>query len=228
MNDNQLSTMVRESVADVRSSTPVDQIISRGRAVRARRRRVPAVAGALVVAGGAALGVTTLALSGHPAPTGAGKAGSHPAAARLAAWTVTKQPNGDIDITIRQLQNPAQLQATLRADGLPAHVNFTGQPDNAVCQPYDGLSLRNQFFTYSRTLTDKMTRNGSDFAAIHPSGLPSGVGLNITVGNPKKGLPAGTVGNPKKTIDAEFAGFKGQGLPPVVFALVHASQQCTG
>ena len=41
MNDNELSSMVRESVAGIRSSTPVDQIISRGHAVRTRRR-VPA------------------------------------------------------------------------------------------------------------------------------------------------------------------------------------------
>ena len=38
MNDNELSTMVRESVTDVHSATPIAQIISRGRAVRARRR----------------------------------------------------------------------------------------------------------------------------------------------------------------------------------------------
>ena len=67
MNDNELSTMVRESVADIHSATPVAQIISRGRAVRARRR-IPAVAGALAVAAGTALAVTMLLPFGHPAP----------------------------------------------------------------------------------------------------------------------------------------------------------------
>ena len=74
MNDNELSTMVRESVADVHSAAPVAQIISRGREVRARRR-IPGVAATLVVAAGTALAVSTLVPSGHPVPAGSG----HPA-----------------------------------------------------------------------------------------------------------------------------------------------------
>ena len=103
MNDSELSTMVRESVADVHSATPVAQIISRGRAVRARRR-IPGAAGALVVAAGTALAVTTLLPSGHPGSghpglLDSGHPGSHPASARLAAWTVAKQANGDVDVS---------------------------------------------------------------------------------------------------------------------------------
>jgi len=202
MNDTELSTMVRESVAGIRSSTPVDQIISRGHAVRTWRRRVPAAAAALAVAGGAALGVTALEPSGHPAPTAAGKAGSHPAVVRLAAWTVAKQANGDIVVTIRQLQHPAQLQATLRADGLPAHVSFSGHPDSAVCRPYTNSRYASTKFLY-RTLTWTLTRGGSDVFTIHPSQLPSGAGLSITIE-------------------------KINGFPDPAFGLVHASRQCTG
>jgi hypothetical protein len=198
MNDNELSSMVRESVADIRSSTPVEQIISRGHAVRTWRRRVPAAAGALVVAGGAALGVTALAPSGHPAPTAAGKAGSHPAVVRLAAWTVAKQANGDIGITIRQLQHPAQLQATLRADGLPAHVSFYGQPDS-VCKPrIVSGDVEADIYRFFES-------NGSDVITIDPSVLPSGVGLSI------QGLPSGSLGHVALTIGT-----------------VYASRQCTG
>jgi hypothetical protein len=200
MNDNELSSMVRASVADVRSSTPVDQVISRGHAVRARRRRVPAAAGALVVAGGAALGVTTLAPSGPPAPAAAGTAGSQPAVVRLAAWTVARQANGDIDVTIRQLRHPARLQATLRADGLPAHVSFSGHPGSAVCQPYSKWA--NVMIGY-RSLTWTLRRGGSDAFTIHPSQLPSGAGLSITIE-------------------------KINGFPNPEFVVVHASQQCTG
>jgi hypothetical protein len=199
MNDNELSSMVRESVADVRSSTPVDQIISRGHAVRASRRRVPVAAGALVVAGGAALGVTALAPSGHPAPAAVGKASSHPAVVRLAAWTVAKQANGDIDITIKQLQHPAQLQATLRADGLPVHVSFSGHPGGDVCQPDSKVSPE-VFIGLYRAYRN----NGIDFMTIDPSLLPSGVGLSITV-DEVNGLPG-------------FAWVD----------VVHASRQCTG
>ncbi len=38
MNDNELITTVRESFTGIHSTTPVGQIVSRSRAVRARRR----------------------------------------------------------------------------------------------------------------------------------------------------------------------------------------------
>jgi hypothetical protein len=127
MNDNELSTMVRESVADVHSATPVAEIVSRGRAVRARRR-TPALAGAGAVVAGTALAVTTLAPSGHPGVEGSRHPGNPLANARLAAWTVAKQANGDIDVTINQLRNPVGLQRTLRADGVPVRVSYSSHP----------------------------------------------------------------------------------------------------
>ena len=204
MNDSELSSMVCESVAGIRSSTPVDQIISRGHAVRTRRR-IPAAAGALVVAGVAALGVTALAPAGHPAPTAAGQTGSHSAIVRLAAWTVTKQPNGEIDVTIRQLQHPAQLQATLRADGLPAHVSFSPDSTDAACRTYADPRTESpkQRVASLKTLMSVVwpSYDGSTmFLAMHPSKLPSGAGMAIIA---VKGGGAG-------------------------LSLVHASQQCTG
>jgi hypothetical protein len=119
MNDSELSTMVRESVADVHSATPVAEIVRRGRAVRARRR-TPALAGACAVVTGTALAVTTLVPSGHP--------GNPLASTRLAAWTVARRANGDIDVTINQLRNPVGLQSTLRADGLPVRISYSSHP----------------------------------------------------------------------------------------------------
>jgi len=40
---------------------------------------------------------------------------------------------GDIKVTIRELRDPAGLQRTLRADGVPASVTFAGQ-QNPACQ----------------------------------------------------------------------------------------------
>jgi hypothetical protein len=101
MYDNELITMVRESVTEVDTATPVAQILTRGRAVRARRR-VPGVAVTLVMAAGTAptgtvLAGTTLLASGdsgrplgstHVGILAPGRPGSHPASVRLAAWTV--------------------------------------------------------------------------------------------------------------------------------------------
>jgi hypothetical protein len=37
MNDSEVMTAVRDSLSDVHTATPVEQIVRRGRAVRARR-----------------------------------------------------------------------------------------------------------------------------------------------------------------------------------------------
>jgi hypothetical protein len=47
---------------------------------------------------------------------------------------VTKDPGGVIDVTIRELKDPAGLEARMRADGVPANVSFSGP--NPACHPY--------------------------------------------------------------------------------------------
>jgi len=122
MNDDELITALRESFAGVRATTPVEQIVSRSRAVRARRR-IPRVAGAAGAAGAAVAAIALL-----PA--------SQPAV-HLAAWTVVKRGDGTVYVTINELRDPAGLQRTLRADGVPASVTFFGQ-ENGSCQRYAG------------------------------------------------------------------------------------------
>lgn len=82
MNDNDLITVVRETFTGVHTTTAVEQIVSRGRVVRARRR-IPRLAGALAVAGAAALAATILLPGSHQ---GGGQPG-----VQLATWTVTRQ-----------------------------------------------------------------------------------------------------------------------------------------
>jgi hypothetical protein len=168
MNDDELITAVRDSFADVHSATPVDQIMARSRAVRARQR-IPRMAGALAVVAIAVLTMTALI----PA--------SHPATARLAAWTVARQGDGSIRVTIRQLRDPAGLQRTLRADGVPASVTFAGQL-NPACHPYAGPV--GPIGTERPLVTEVMTPPGpreTFVMFIHPAGLWSGAGLQIYV-----------------------------------------------
>ena len=223
MNDSELCTAVRESVDDIHAATPVAQIISRGRAVRARRR-APAVAGGLAAVAAAALAVTTLLPSGHPAlvssgdRVSSGHPGSNPATARLTAWTVARQPNGDIVVTINQLKDPAGLQATLRADGLPVNVSFSGPLSTGSCQPYPG------------SLLNAATKIHGDNLVIDPSALPSGTGLAI-FDEPGAGLP---VLSP--TVPTLGTAPAHPSIPPLLTALngplavglVYASPQCTG
>lgn len=169
MND-ELITAVREQRNKVHMNIPVEQIISRGRAVRTRRR-IPGIAGALALAAVAAFAVTALLPASHQSAHGPG--------AQLAAWTVTKQADGTVYVTIRELRDPAGLQSKLRADGLPASVIF-GNSSNAEtnpCQSYgDGAELQ-KVFTF---LAPPGPPQGHSTAmAIHPSALPGGAGVQI-------------------------------------------------
>jgi hypothetical protein len=191
MNDEELITAVREQRAKVHSATSVEEIISRGRAVRARRR-IPGVAAALAVVAGAAVAVTALVSASPPA--------RHQPGAQLAAWTVVKQADGNIYVTIRQFRDPAGLQTRLRADGVPASVTFTGQR-NGACKLYPyggGTGLIGKVVSVRREGHSMLT-------IINPSTLPSGAGLQFASSIQRQGTVAG-----------------------VGVDLVQASPQCTG
>ena len=195
MNDDELITAVREPFTAVHSTTPVEQIVSRSRAIRARRR-IPGVAGALAVAAGTALAVTALLPASHQP--------SHPARAQLAAWTVVKQADGGIRVTIHELRDPAALQRTLRADGIPVSVTFIGQ-SNPACQPYGsggGHLLRDM-------VTPLPGHGNLRVLVIHPSAFPAGAGLAIAAGHPGQSP-------------------RGGGIELTLGPPVKASPQCTG
>jgi len=135
MNDSELITAVRQSVTGVHMHVPTEQIVGRSRTIRARRR-IPGAAGALAVMAGVAVAVAALLPASHQ-PT-----------AQLAAWTVVRQADGTVSVTIRELRNPVGLQRRLRADGVPASVTFFGQRAPRSCQGYPAdTALINKVFT---------------------------------------------------------------------------------
>jgi hypothetical protein len=202
MNDHELMTVVRETFADVHSGTAVERIVSRGRALRARRR-ASGMAAAVGVGATGALVVGVALPASHP---GAGHlAASHPTASRpvggpqirLAAWTVTRQADGTIKITFRQATDAAGLQRTLRADGIPASVTFSGQ-QNPACRLYTfsgskptppGQPFRGPLsglLNWSSLIQHPKSAYTRPYAlVINPLKLPSGAGLEIsTSGTP--------------------------------------------
>jgi len=229
MNDDELIMALREQRGKVSMPTTVEQIISRGRAVRARRR-VPGVAAAVGTGAAAAVVVGMALPAGH-------QAGGPPV--QLDAWTVTKLAHGDISVTIRELRDPAGLQRRLRADGVPASVTFTSHP-NPACRTYPGGTpqpppqtatrlLRRVFpkpyhgipqspgkpvirRAMSRPLSLRAVSNRlpgsllSQAIVIHPSALPGNAGVQI----------ATSYGGPHGTESVDFP------------AVVYASPQCTG
>jgi hypothetical protein len=166
MNDNELMTAVREQRNKVQMTTPVEQIIRRGRAVRTRRR-IPGIAGAVAVVAVAAVAVPALLAPSHQP--------GRQHRAELAAWTITEQADGNIYVTVRELRDPAGLQATLRADGVPASVAFHGQ-QNPACQGYPASqALLGQVFPSPAPPPRPRV-------VINPSALPRGAGVRL-IGN---------------------------------------------
>jgi hypothetical protein len=191
MNDDELMTAVRKSFTDVHSATPVEQIVNRSRAVHTRRW-IPAMAAALAMVAAAAIAVTTL-LPGHQP--------SRPVTVQLAAWTVVKQADGTVYVTVRELRDPAGLQRTLRADGIPASVTFAGQP-NPACRPYVHR-LRQGVVA----IEVAPVYRAPNVLIFHPSDLPPDAGWQIVSGFNLPGRPGITVFSP---------------------TMVYASSQCTG
>jgi hypothetical protein len=80
-----------------------------------------ALAGAVAVATAAAVTAALVVPSGaRPAQSGRAQSGR----ATLAAWIIARDPDGGITIDFNQMKNLAGMQATLRADGVPARVTF--------------------------------------------------------------------------------------------------------
>jgi hypothetical protein len=170
------------------------------------------------------LGVTSSPAPSHPA---AGHPGSGPGA-RLAAYAVSQRADGSIQVSFfGEMRDPAGLQRTLRADGVPASVTFIGQ-QNPACQVIPGTVLdgkpqapaalgRVVTWTGGGSKTTPAKTPPPLIMTIRPSALPSGDGLQIAV---MQGIPAGPSG--------PWPYPKGSGHPTDEENLLKASPQCTG
>jgi hypothetical protein len=126
------------------------------------------VAGALAVAAGTALAVSAVLPASHQP--------SHPGHTQLAAWTVVKQADGGIRVAIHELRDPARLQRTLRADGVPVSVTFTGK-SNPACQPYGFSGSPSQHRHLLDSMVTALPGHGNlRVLVIHPSAFPASAG----------------------------------------------------
>lgn len=161
MNDDEVITAVRGQRDKVHSHTPVDQIISRGRTVRAQRRIPGTVTGlAAVAAAGTALALGLTGVHGAaPARTGT---------IQTTAFTLVEHADGTATLTINPnvLLQPSTLQIDLRRDGIPAMVT-TGR----FCSSHPGPAGFTQVVTGQRSSPDTMT--------INPVALPAGTELSF-------------------------------------------------
>lgn len=212
----------KDSFAGVHMNTPPDAIARNGRA-RRRWHRLTGLTAAMAFIAGTGIAVTALAPSGYTASQ-SGHPASHQRTAQLAAWTVAKQANGDIMVTIRQLSDPSGLQSTLRADGVPASVTSLGQRDLS-CRLYP----MTQALFMSIYQAQNAVGSGNIVLIIHPSALPSGAGVQIGAATGRQVRDRGPDedGNQAVHQPVHHVGASADNTALRV-GLVYASQQCTG
>jgi hypothetical protein len=207
--DEQASAMVSRralgELAEDIARTPTHQPPAaparrQARPVSRTRRRLTWAAASALAAGAAAVAIT--ALAGQPAPSGriAQNATSGPspkptpaASTTLTAWTVTENPDGMLKVTIREMEDPSGLQATLRADG--ARVVVTASLSwPAACSEWRGGSYQmGDQVVQTENRTGLPSADGTEFL-IKPSAIPAGALL--WVGLSQTGKPNGVYGPP--------------------------------
>jgi hypothetical protein len=154
-------TSIKESLSDVHMDQPPEAIIARARG-RRLRRGLPALGG-----GALALGIgLAFSLSGSPAA-------AHGVHVNLAAWSVNTTSAGQVNVTIRQLKDPARLSHTLADAGVA--VKLTSGP---VCAPPSG-----DLAALPRVVRKLPSPDGDVVIRINPAAMPAGAELVIGIGH---------------------------------------------
>jgi hypothetical protein len=161
---------VRESFAELRMDTPVEQVFARSR-TRRRRRSAVTVAAAGAVGAAAAITLTF----GGPVPSRSGNlARPRHDSATLAAFSVTGGPDGSTTLILvkgpqhAQL-DPAALRQALTQHGIPALVTV-----GTFCRTTTGSPVSFDQFVHPATLPD-----GSAEMIINGAAMPTGTQLSI-------------------------------------------------
>ena len=178
MNDDDMLAAARSSLTATKDALTHVHMEQRPEAIMAQarghrlRRGLPGMGAA-----GLALGIgLALSLSGgHPAGSGGSLTASGGSGAprvvhvNLAAWSVNTSSTGVVNVTIRELKDPAGLSKTLADAGVPV-VLTSGR----VCTSGDQLQL-------SRVVR-KLPGQGGLMIKINPKAMPAGTELVIGVG----------------------------------------------
>jgi hypothetical protein len=180
------------------------------------------LAGAAGIAACAALAVAALL---------PGSSGGSTGQARLAAWTVTKQPDGGVMVTLHAVRRPAKLQQALRADGIPAKVFVNRQEtedsmDVPGCHVYplgapDGVPGGTPQALWQKVFYGSRTNVRSDTFWVYPSAIPHRQGVVIVIHYGPDRLSNDTRHHP---IGTDL----GYGVNSYSLYLVDASPTCTG
>ena len=177
--ETDVTAALKDSLDGVTMHTPIDEIVTAGRA-RRRRRRVVCAATGVVAVTGVALGVPALS---HPstAPPGPGvSTGAGAVHIRTAAFALDSQADGTLRVTWdkeKYFQDHAGLQSALRAAGFPVLVK-----EGVFCRgPRDDgyLSPSGAGHGVERVVHGERQRDGRVNLIFDPAAMPTGKQLFI-------------------------------------------------
>jgi hypothetical protein len=180
MDDHDLITTMRESFTDVRSATPVDTIVSRSKAIRARRRRIP---GAVAMTAVAAAAGTAVALipSGPARPA--------PVATRTTAYVLSHLAQA-LDAMPADTVVATQQTAVRAGDPMDMWADGGNQSRLETLTPAgqpvidNGISFTGSGAQVTRTITNVNYQNRTWWRAVdHPAGANSAPATVWTCGN---------------------------------------------
>lgn len=111
--------------------------------------------------------------------------GPQPRSAMLTAWTVHRAADDTVTVTVRQFRDPAGLQRSLSAAGVPALVQFSTGP----CA-FPSPAIPANGATMGSVLAREVRGPSGDVFVIHPSAIPVGTILELVF--PGSGRAAGS------------------------------------
>jgi hypothetical protein len=133
---------------------------------RRRRRWLLPLAAAVSAAAATAVAVATVGMNGS---------GHRSQPATLTAWTVHRAADDTVTVTLREFRDPAGLQQSLAAAGIPAVV----QSSPSQC-PYPYQAIPGNASVIGQVVTRNTRSPGSEAVfTIHPGAIPAGARLDI-------------------------------------------------
>ena len=179
MNDQEFD-LVGTAFADVRLDGDARAVISRGRTLRRRRRTIPALATAGILAASLSLAATTRsspgahALDYHGTVVNVDEAG----------FSIhTDATTGEVTVTLRQLFDETELQALLTKAGVRTAVHNTTLPAGTPVTPHSACTWTGARVLDRGDVIGSPHQDGNETViTIYPSKMPAGSVLGLAYG----------------------------------------------
>ena len=186
VSDVALIGLVGSAFDEGRLGRETQDVLTRGRTLRWRKRAVPALGALGLVAASASLAVALTGPSGAAHTTDAGSGHSLTANGTVvnvdeAGFSIhTDAKTGEVTVTLHQLFNEAELKALLAKAGVPAAFHNTTQPASTPITPDAACTWTGAQVLDPGSAISEPHPDGNDVViTIYPSKMPAGSVLGV-------------------------------------------------